>query len=523
MPSPAVPWPAFEPALDYVVVKLPRFPFDKFPGADRSLGSQMKATGEVMAIDRTFGAALNKALRGLEQAGAGFLAEDPGWAPTLDVLAGWASGGRGGEHPPIPLDVERLTAPWRSSSPMPTASSARAAGRRRSRAGLLGRFLQPSDSRLWRLLALLRRGVAAADLQRATGVAPWFLSEMERLTDLARRLREAGARLTPSLCVAAKRASFSDRDIGTLSGLGEAEVPAGRRPGAGLRPGYAMVDTCAASSPRDAPTSTPPTPPPARSRRATARAPARGAGHRVRSRAHRAGHRVRLLRRCRRRARCGPMAWRPSWSTPTPRRSPPTSTPRRASTSSHSMPRACWRWWPRRRCPARSRRPALVQFGGQTPLNLAAALVADGVRLPGIDLEAIERTEERTRFAQLIDELGISQPRGGMATSLDEALAVAETIGYPVLVRPSFVIGGLAIDFCHGPLDLERQLAADHVVSRDTAGPHRRLPRGPGGRCRCHHRRSRRAHPGAHGSRGARRRALGRQHRRLPAAAAAAR
>src|SRR5207247_10658594 len=78
---------AFEPALDYVVVKLPRFPFDKFPTADRSLGSQMKATGEVMAIDRTFGSALNKALRGLEQAGAGPLAEDPAWAPTLDYLA----------------------------------------------------------------------------------------------------------------------------------------------------------------------------------------------------------------------------------------------------------------------------------------------------------------------------------------------------------------------------------------------------------------------------------------------------
>ena len=90
---------AFEPALDYVVVKLPRFPFDKFPGADRSLGSQMKATGEVMAIDRTFGAALNKALRGLEQAGAGFLAEDPAWGPTLDVLAGWVSGGRRASRP----------------------------------------------------------------------------------------------------------------------------------------------------------------------------------------------------------------------------------------------------------------------------------------------------------------------------------------------------------------------------------------------------------------------------------------
>src|SRR6185436_18451113 len=108
---------AFEPALDYVVVKLPRFPFDKFPGAERGLGSQMKATGEVMAIERNFGAALNKALRGLEQGGAGWLSEHPEWKG----------------------DLESLTA-----DPEPSR---------------LRRFLAPSDSRLWRVIALLRRGV----------------------------------------------------------------------------------------------------------------------------------------------------------------------------------------------------------------------------------------------------------------------------------------------------------------------------------------------------------------------------
>src|SRR5258707_10953003 len=122
---------AFEPALDYVVVKLPRFPFDKFPAADRSLGSQMKATGEVMAIDRTFGSALNKALRGLEQAGAGPLAEDPDWRPELERLAGAP-------------DVAALRA-----------------------------FLAPSDSRLWRGLALLPRGVARGAIPPAAGVSPW--------------------------------------------------------------------------------------------------------------------------------------------------------------------------------------------------------------------------------------------------------------------------------------------------------------------------------------------------------------
>ena len=256
---------AFEPALDYVVVKLPRFPFDKFPGADRSLGSQMKATGEVMAIDRTFGAALNKALRGLEQAGAGFLAEDPTWDDDLAALSGASAGGR-------------IVA----------------------RSQLLKEFLAPSDSRMWRLLALLRRGVQAAELHVVTGIAPWFLAEMERLVDLAHQMTEEGSGVTDATLVSAKRASFGDRDIATLTGLAQRAVfdrRRGHRPAAGLRDGrylrrrvrrrdaLFLCHLC-----RDRVTA----------RGAAGRA-ARGAGHRVGSRAHRPGHRVRLLRRAGRR------------------------------------------------------------------------------------------------------------------------------------------------------------------------------------------------------------------------------
>ena len=111
--------------------------------------------------------------------------------------------------------------------------------------------------------------------------------------------------------------------------------------------------------------------------------------------------------------------------------------------------------------------PALVQFGGQTPLNLAAPLAAGGVPLLGADLESIDQAEDRTRFAALLDRLGIPQPEGGMAHSVEEALTLAERIGYPVIVRPSFVIGGLAIDFCYSPGDLARQLAAATVVDPD--------------------------------------------------------
>ncbi len=111
--------------------------------------------------------------------------------------------------------------------------------------------------------------------------------------------------------------------------------------------------------------------------------------------------------------------------------------------------------------------PAVVAFGGQTPLNLAAPLAAAGIELLGSDLEAIDQAEERVRFSALLDRLGIPQPDGGMAHSIEEALTLAERIGYPVIVRPSFVIGGLAIDFCYSPEDLARQLAAATVVDPD--------------------------------------------------------
>src|SRR4051812_8192629 len=231
---------AFEPALDYVVVKLPRFPFDKFPSADRTLGSQMKATGEVMAIDRTFGAALNKALRGLEQAGVGPLAEDPGWTATFDYLAAMYAGDAEEDEPVRWVDAsgeacESTRHAQRTAAPI-----------------VLRQFLEPSDSRLWRLLGLLRRGVPESVVRDATGISPWFLAEMGRNVALEAETRVAGARLTDPTDAAAaellatlKRAGFGDRELAGLAGTTADEVRAARLV-LGLRPGYAMVDTCAA-------------------------------------------------------------------------------------------------------------------------------------------------------------------------------------------------------------------------------------------------------------------------------------
>ena len=460
---------AFEPALDYVVVKLPRFPFDKFPRADRSLGSQMKATGEVMAIDRTFGAALNKALRGLEQAGSGPLAEEAAWAPTLAYLAAALAPA----DPDADAEAEADGGtPIRWTGDAGEACESTRHAERAAAPIVLRRFLSPSDDRLWRILALLRRGVPEATVGAATGIADWFLAEIGRLVALEGRVRSFGSRLADptdpaaaSLLATAKRMSFGDRDLGTLAGVGAAAVAAARRE-LGLLPGYAMVDTCAAEFAAETPyfyatyaasgsePEAPPVPRPAAL--VIGSGPVRiGQGIEFDYCAVQAADTLR----------------RGGWSAVMVNSNPETvSTDFDASTRLYFEPldaESVGAVIDAESPDPADRLPVLVQFGGQTPLNLAATLEADGVRLLGADLEAIDQAEERTRFSALLDRLGIPQPEGGTAHSIEEALTIADRIGYPVIVRPSFVIGGLAIDFSYSPEDLARQLAAATVVDPD--------------------------------------------------------
>ncbi|MFL5688573.1 MAG: carbamoyl-phosphate synthase large subunit [Chloroflexota bacterium] len=451
---------AFEPALDYVVVKLPRFPFDKFPGADRSLGSQMKATGEVMAIDRTFGSALNKALRGLEQAGVGPLAEDDAWRSTFDYLAGVYAGDVDADEPIRWVDeagqaCESTRHAQRTAAPI-----------------VLRRFLAPSDSRLWRLLGLLRRGVPEAVVREATGISPWFLAEMGRNVALEAEVSAAGPRLADpgddraaTLLATAKRAGFGDRELAGLAGTSPDEIRAARLT-LGLRPGYAMVDTCAAEFAAETPYfystyaaagSAPEAPPvPRQAALVIGSGPVRiGQGIEFDYCAVQAADTLR----------------RAGWSAVMINSNPETvSTDFDASTRLYFEPLdpESVRSVIDAESPDESDLlPAVVAYGGQTPLNLAAPLAGGGVPLLGSSLEAIDQAEERTRFSALLDRLGIPQPEGGMAHSVEEALTLAERIGYPVIVRPSFVIGGLAIDFCYSPSDLARQLAAATVVDPD--------------------------------------------------------
>ncbi len=467
---------AFEPALDYVVVKLPRFPFDKFPTADRSLGSQMKATGEVMAIDRTFGAALNKALRGLEQAGAGPLAEDPTWPAVLgylEAVLGSGGGSGDGELAGVADDPGEVgDEPIRWIDERGEACESTRHAQRTAAPIVLKRFLAPSDDRLWRILALFRRGVPERAIGIATGIAPWFLAELARNVALEAEVRRFGVRLLDAtdgpaaeLLATVKRAGFGDREIAALAGARPTAIRSARQ-ALGLVPGYAMVDTCAAEFAAETPYfyatyaatgSVPEAAPVARpAALVIGSGPVRiGQGIEFDYCAVKAADTLRQA----------------GWSAVMINSNPETvSTDFDASTRLYFEPldaESVLDVIDTESPPGAGTLPAMVAFGGQTPLNLAAPLAAAGVPLLGSDLEAIDQAEERTRFSALLDRLGIPQPEGGMAHSIEEALTLADRIRYPVIVRPSFVIGGLAIDFCYSPEDLARQLVAATVVDPD--------------------------------------------------------
>jgi carbamoyl-phosphate synthase large subunit len=337
---------------------------------------------------------------------------------------------------------------------------------------VLRRFVSPSDTRLWRILALLRRGVPQATIGEATGITPWFLAEFGRAVALEAEVATLGPGLTDprdpvaaTLLATAKRAGFGDRELAVLAGT-DAEALRAARLALGLRPGYAMVDTCAAEFVAETPyfyatyaaAGSPPEAPPVARPAALVigSGPVRiGQGIEFDYCAVKAADALRQL----------------GWAAVMVNSNPETvSTDFDASTRLYFEPldlESVLSVVEAETASGEEPLPALVQFGGQTPLNLAAGLAAAGVPLLGADLEAIDQSEERTRFAALLDRLGIPQPEGGMARSVEEALTLAERIGYPVIVRPSFVIGGLAIDFAYSPSDLVRQLAMATVVDPD--------------------------------------------------------
>ena len=391
---------AFEPALDYVVVKIPRWPFDKFPFGDRALGTQMKATGEVMAIDRTFEGALQKAVRSLEIGGRSLLWEDPAWK-------------EGHEERPM----------------------------------------HATDERLWSIMAAVRRGADLRALSRQTGVDMWFLHKLANIVAMEKRLLSED--LTPGLLRRAKRLGFSDAQIGTLADRLPEQVR-DLRARWEIRPVYKMVDTCAAEFDAATPyfystyeQENEALPEPGKKALVIGSGPIRiGQGiefdycsvHASWA-LERAGYRSIMVN----------------------------SNPETVSTDFDTSDRLYFEPLDEESvrdileneaggadADAADLPPSIVQFGGQTAINLAAPLHASAAPIVGSSSETIDLAEDRRRFEAFLGELGIPQPPGAAVLRVEDAMTTAEALGYPVLVRPSYVLGGRAMEIVQNPTELAR-------------------------------------------------------------------
>ncbi|MFC2002871.1 carbamoyl-phosphate synthase large subunit [Chloroflexota bacterium] len=405
---------SFEPALDYLVVKIPRWPFDKFASGDRIIGTQMKATGEVMAIDRCFEAALNKAVRSLEFGKRLLLWEDPNWKSATDI----------GSYP-----------------------------------------LEPNDLRLWAIMAALRRGISAEEIAEHTKIDLWFLWKYQNIVDMERKLLSQP--LTPELMREAKRLGFSDEMIGTLADRLPEQVREVRHSW-NIRPVYKMVDTCAAEFDAATPYfyST--------YEQENEAEPVKGKKAVViGSGPIRIGQGIEF-------DYCSVhSAWALQESGY--KSIMVNSNPETVSTDFDTSDRLYFEALdeeslrdilenesgaePSGNTPTQS----IVQFGGQTAINLAEPLVRSGLPLLGSSAEAIDLAEDRCRFENFLSELGIPQPPGAGVTSIDEALNVAKLIGYPVLVRPSYVLGGRAMEIVHDATELIRYIT--QAIELDTGHP----------------------------------------------------
>ncbi len=391
---------AFEPALDYVVAKIPRWPFDKFPHADRTITTQMKATGEVMAIDRSFEGAIQKAVRSLETTGKDLAWEDPAWCG----------------------DVERI----------------------------LRSVERANDLRLWAVMAALRRDVDVEHLHALSGIDRWFLWKLEGLVALERRL--ASDPLDGELLWTAKRAGFSDIQIGRLSGRGEREIGALRRR-LRMAPVYKMVDTCAgefeAATPYFYSTyEEEDEAEPLVGQRAVV----------VGSGPIRIGQGIEFDYCSVQAARALHEAGVSSIMV--------NSNPETVSTDFDASDRLYFEPLDaesvgevlRHEAAGNGIPPVIVQFGGQTAINLAKPLSEAGAQIWGSSLDSIDLAEDRERFEAFLEELQIARPPGAAVTSLHDAELVAARIGYPVLVRPSYVLGGRAMEVVYGPDQLARYI-----------------------------------------------------------------
>ncbi len=395
---------SFEPTIDYCVVKVPRFTFEKFPQADPVLTTQMKSVGEAMAIGRTFKEALQKALRSLETGRFGLGADGKDEYPTL---------------PDGSYDRDTLTQ----------------------------RLRVPNAERIFSIRHAMIAGFSVEEIQALTGIDPWFLQNIRQLVDAEFRYRDRPADVPLRR---AKKLGFSDRQLAHLTGgaLSEADIRNQRKIGS-LLPTYRLVDTCAAEFEAYTPYyySTYGDEDETRGGEKKKVMILGGGPNRI-------GQGIEFDYCC---CHAAFALKEEGFETIMVNSNPETvSTDYDTSDKLYFEPLTLedvLNIYEREKCWA-----VIVQFGGQTPLNLAAALQANGVNIIGTQPASIELAEDRKHFAAVLERLHLRQPPNGTAINADEAVAIAEKIGYPVLVRPSFVLGGRAMEIVYAEEDLRRYM-----------------------------------------------------------------
>ncbi len=407
---------SFEPTLDYVVVKVPRFAFEKFPGADPRLTTHMKSVGEAMAIGRNFTEALQKALRSLENKDAVF-----------DWRQEW-------------VDLDK--------------------------AALLEEIAVPHDGRLKKVMDAIRAGATADEVSDATGIDPWYVDQLMLINEVAAEVT-AAPELTPQLLRKAKRHGFSDVQIGKIRGM-TPDVVRGVRHALGVRPVFKTVDTCAAEfaartpyhySSYDEESEVAP-----RERPAVI---ILGSGP------NRIGQGIEFDYSC---VHASLALSEAGYDTVMVNCNPETvSTDYDTSDRLYFEPLTLEDVLEIVHAEEQAGPVAgvICQLGGQTPLGLAQALKDNGVTIVGTSPEAIHLAEERGAFGRVLHEAGLPAPKHGTATSFADAKEIADEIGYPVLVRPSYVLGGRGMEIVYdedtlaGYIERATEISPEHPVLVD--------------------------------------------------------